>query len=368
MILTNSERSRSMTDNRVRELMTAIPKVELHVHLEASLPLATLYGFIKRSGSDGDGIGSIEELAEKFRFRNFDDFLSRWVWKNTFIKDEHDFETIAYDMIADLSRQNVRHVESFYSPADFRSRGFSTALITENILEGFRRAKSDFGVSCFLIADMVRNFGPEMAFKSLDEVTPYREKGVIGIGLGGSEHHFPAELFTDVYREARNRGFRVVAHAGEVVGPPSVWSAIRNLNVERIGHGTKAIEDPSLVELLKERQIPLECCIISNVKLGGCPDYASHPIRQYFDSGLLVTVNSDDPLMFGSTLTDEYMILNEQLNFPLVQIRKVSANAVKASFLAEDEKERMLTLWDLEWEKLEERYADLFEKDAKRDS
>lgn len=353
-----------MVNTRIRELLLAIPKVELHLHLEAALTLTTLYDFIRRSGREQDGIRSVEDLASRFNFRNFDDFISRWVWKNTFIRDERDFERIAYDMLSSLKAQNVHHLEVFYSPADFRSRGFSTSLITESILEGVRRARSDFGISCLLIADMVRDFGPDAAFSRLDEITPYREKGVVGIGLGGSEHRYPAELFTELYREAVKRGFRVVAHAGEVAGPASIWSAIRNLGVERIGHGTRAIEDDSLVEYLRERQIPLECCIISNVKLGGCSDCASHPIRHYFDCGLLVTVNSDDPLMFSSTLTDEYVTLYEHLHFSLQQIREISTNAVKASFLAPEDREGLLQLWDREWDRLTDRYADLFDAES----
>ncbi len=349
-----------MISTRIRELLLAIPKVELHLHLEAALPLTTLYDFIRRSGTKLDGIDNPEDLVSRFHFKDFDDFISRWVWKNTFIRDERDFERMAYEMLSSLAEQNVRHLEVFYSPADFTGRGFSTSLITESILEGVRRARSDFGISCLLIADMVRDFGADISFSRLDEITPYRDKGVVGIGLGGSEHRYPAELFTEVYREARKRGFRVVAHAGEVAGPSSIWSAIRNLEVERIGHGTRAIEDESLLDFLRERQIPLECCLISNVKLGGCRDYASHPIRQYFDRGLMVTVNSDDPLMFNSTLTDEYITLYEQLHFSLQQIRKISTDAVRASFLSSKDREALLQLWDTEWNRLMEHYADLF--------
>jgi adenosine deaminase len=176
----------------------------------------------------------------------------------------------------------------------------------------------------------------------LKKAEKYLDKGVIGIGLGGSEHLFPAENYTEAFREAKRIGFRRVAHAGELSGADSVRSAVELLEAERIGHGTRSWEDPELVEMLLEKQIPLEVCVVSNVALGVCKSYEEHPIKDYFDRGLLITINSDDPLMFDSNLNDEYRILKEKLDFTMPDLKTLSLNGVKASFLSNERKEELL--------------------------
>ncbi|MFH1313747.1 MAG: adenosine deaminase, partial [Candidatus Eisenbacteria bacterium] len=163
---------------------------------------------------------------------------------------------------------------------------------------------------------------------------------------------FPADPYESLYREAKERGFRLTAHAGEVAGPESIWAAINKLDTERIGHGLRAGEDPELVSLLKERQIPLEMCVLSNVETQVCSSVKDHPIRRYFDEGLLVTANSDDPGMFGTTLNQEYLALAEELNFTLDELKRLSMNAIDASFLPDEDKQAMRTQFEAEWQEL----------------
>jgi adenosine deaminase len=330
----------------------AMPKAEIHLHLEGAIPHETLLAQIQRKGTE-PSIRTVEDLRAKLTYTDFPNFIDLWVWKNTFIEDEKDFEDIAYAMLEGLSRQNVKYVESFYAPGDYSRFGLSTEGITECVISGKERARKDLGIRCELIVDLIRDHGPEIGMKRLDEVTPYLGKGVIGIGIGGSEQLFPAGPYAEVYEEARRRGFRLTAHAGEVAGAESIRSAIEDLGAERIGHGVRANEDPEVVTMLRERRIPLEMCIVSNSKTGVCPSVRDHPIKDYFRQGLVVTVNSDDPSMFSSTLTDEYLALGRDLGFTRDQVKQVALNAVRASFLPAGDKTELISAFESEWADLE---------------
>jgi adenosine deaminase len=333
---------------KTEAFIRAMPKVEIHLHLEGAIPHEILLAQIRRKGTE-PSIKTLDDLRAKLTYTDFPNFIDLWVWKNTFIKDEKDFEEIAYAMLGGLSRQNVKYVESFYAPGDYSRFGLSTEGITECVIAGKERARRDFGIRCELVLDLIRDHGPEIGMKRLDEVTPYLGKGVIGIGIGGSEQLFPAGPYAEVYAEARRRGFRLTAHAGEVAGAESIRSAIDDLGAERIGHGVRAHEDPEIVTMLRERRIPLEMCIISNSKTGVCPSVRDHPIRDYFRQGLVVTVNSDDPSMFSSTLTDEYLALSRDLGFMLDDVKQVAMNAVEASFLPDADKTTLKSTFENEW-------------------
>jgi adenosine deaminase len=341
---------------KIEDFIRAMPKAELHLHLEGAIPHETLLHQIRRKGTE-PSIRTVEDLKAKLTYTDFPSFIDLWVWKNTFIQDEKDFEDIAYAMLEGLSRQNVKYVESFYAPGDYGRFGLSTEGITECVIAGKERARRDFGIRCELIIDLIRDHGPEIGMKRLDEVTPYLGSGVIGIGIGGSEQLFPARPYAEVYEEARRRGFRLTAHAGEVAGAESIRSAIEDLGAERIGHGVRAYEDPDVVAILKERGIPLEMCIISNSRTGVCPSVSDHPIKAYFRQGLVVTVNSDDPSMFSSTLTDEYLALSRDLGFTLDEVKQVGLNAVRSSFLGDEDKHGLISLFEDEWSDLQPRGA-----------
>ena len=321
----------------IETFIVAMPKVELHLHLEGSIPIDTLYGFAKRSG-EASGVKSVEELSARLKYRDFEHFIDTWIWKNTFIREYADFEVMAYEVLRSLSAQNIKYVEVHYSPGDYRRVGLATAGITENILAGVERARADFGIRCGLIVDLIRDHGPEIGAARLDEVTPYLGKGIVGIGLGGSEQQFPPGPYAGVYREARSRGFHLTAHAGEVAGPESIRTAVEDLKVERVGHGVRAREDQYVVDMLRDLLIPLEMCVISNVRTGVVGSVGEHPVRQYFDDGLLITVNSDDPAMFNTTLTGEYLALAAELGFGPSEIQQLVLNGIEAGFLPEEDK------------------------------
>jgi len=346
--------------NRLEQFIGEIPKVELHLHLEGAVPLETLFGFIQNRGNN-KLIKNLEDLKKRLVYSNFTQFIKVWLWKNSFITEYEDFEELSYQVLKSLSQQNVKYVEAFYSPRDFtlRNRKLSACGITESLIEGKKRAFEDFGIQSELIVDIVRDYGPRMGMGLIKELSGYLGRGLIGIGLGGSEKLFPAGFFTKVYQEARDRGFRLTAHAGEADGAKSIWAALNELGTERIGHGLRAYEDPRLIDYLRGRQIPLEMCVVSNIKTQVCKSFKEHPVKNYFKEGLMVTVNSDDPSMFDTSITDEYLVLIQKFGFSLAEIRKVNFNSIEASFMTDEEKDVMRGTFNKEWERLTSKY---FEK------
>lgn len=318
-----------------RAWLAELPKVELHLHLEGAIPLDALWQLIEKYGGD-ETCDSQAALRERFQYRDFPHFIETWLWKNGFLREYEDFAHIATAVAEDLASQNIRYVEAFYSPHDFAHHGLHPQGITEAIRQGLERVE---GVEVKLVADLIRDFGPENARRTLSQVHEVRELGVIGIGIGGSEHDFPPEPFTEVYEQARELGFRTSAHAGEAAGAPSVWGAIRALKVDRIGHGTRAVEDPELIDYLAETRIPVELNPISNVCTGVIPSIAEHPVKEYLERGLLVCVNTDDPKMFHNTLVDEFMALHSVLGVTRSQISTLLLNGVEASWMSQDRKE-----------------------------
>ena len=315
-----------------------VPKVELHLHLEGAIPQEALWQLMQKYGGD-PAVPNLEALQRKFQYRDFPHFIETWVWKNQFLREYDDFTLIAEAVAKNLVRQNVKYAEMFYTPSDFFRHDLEVQRLTAAIRSGLGRVKQ---IEIGLILDFCRDRGPENADRNLDAVKEVKQLGVIGVGIGGSEQNYPPEPFAGVYEKARQLGFHTGAHAGEAAGPESIWGAIRSLKVERIGHGTRAIEDETLVRYLAEKQIPLECCPLSNVCTGVVKSIEAHPVKKFFDAGLLVTVNTDDPAMFGNSLAQEYQRLEERLGFSQDEVRKVILNGVKAAWLSNDRK-KLLT-------------------------
>lgn len=311
-----------------------LPKVELHVHLEGAIPLPVVWELIRKYGGDPE-VPDLEALRRRYRYRDFPHFIRTWLWQAEYIREYEDFTLIGESVASELARQNVRHAEAFFSPPDFHRHGLETGRIAAAVREGLDRAG---GTDVALVADLVRNYGAEKAGRTLSELAEVRELGVIGIGIGGSEERFPPEPFAPVFERARVLGFRTSAHAGEVAGAASIRGALDALRVDRIGHGTRAKEDPALVERLAAEGTPLEMCPVSNVRTGSVPSLEAHPVREYFERGLVVTVNTDDPTMFGTTLAGELRLLHERLGFTREDVRRLQRDAVRASWLPEERK------------------------------
>jgi adenosine deaminase len=315
-----------------------VPKVELHLHLEGAIPHDALWKLVQKYGSESS-VPNLQALREKFNYRDFPHFLETWGWKNRFIQEYEDLKFIAEAVARDLAGQNIRYAEVFYTPMDFSRYGLHTQKITEAIRSGLRLVPE---IKIMLITDFCRDYGPDAATKTLSEINEVKDLGVIGVTIGGSEQKYPPEPYAEVYEKARKLGFHTSAHAGEAAGSESIWGAIRSLKVERIGHGTRAFEDASLVAYLAKHKIPLEVCPISNVKTGVVASIKKHPVRQYYDAGMMVTINTDDPKMFGNSLAEEYQTLYTELGFSCEEIQDLILNGVRASWLAEDAKKELV--------------------------
>jgi len=315
-----------------------VPKVELHLHLEGAIPYEALWELIRKYGGDAS-VPDLEALKKRFAYRDFPQFLETWVWKNQFLREYQDFTFIAEAVARDLARQNIRYAEAFFSPTDFEQHGLGVQKLTEAIRSGLARVS---GAEVALVADLVRDTGPEKAARTLACISEVQSLGVIGIGIGGSEQHHPPEPFQAVYEEARRLGFHTSAHAGEAAGAASIWGAIHGLQVERIGHATRAIEDESLLDYLAGAQLPLEICPLSNVRTGVVASVQAHPVRKYFERGLFITINTDDPKMFGNSLADEYRLLETQFMFSRDELRALILQGIRAAWLPAEKKQELI--------------------------
>jgi adenosine deaminase/aminodeoxyfutalosine deaminase len=316
----------------VVEWLRGLPKAELHLHLEGTIKPETLLELSRRHDKEPLTMEGAKALYE---YENFLGFLMSFKAVTERLRWPEDYELITYNMIRELAAQGVVHAEVYVSfGIIYYWKKTEVEPYMEAIERGRVRGEKDFGTSVLWIIDAVRHFGVEEAARVFDKAAELRSKypSIVGIGIGGDEARGPADQFRDLYQVARGAGLRLTAHAGESVGPESIWSAI-NIGAERIGHALAAQHDAELLEVLARKQIPLEINVTSNIKTGCCKHFDEHPVKEYFDSGLMVTLNSDDPPMFGSDLLGEYVLAQERYGFTLEQMRELAANAVEASFL-----------------------------------
>jgi adenosine deaminase len=326
------------TDAVDREWLARLPKVELHVHLEGAVPLRVLWELLQKYGGDPE-VPTPEHLRRKFVYRDFPHFIDTWTWMIGLLRQYEDFELLAEEVARDFARQNIRYAEVFYSAPDFVQAGLDPQRLTEAIRRGLSRVPQ---VEIALVADLVRDYGAEPAARMLARISEIRNLGVIGVGIGGREYKFPPEAFCEVFRRARKLGFKTSAHAGEAAGPQSIWGAIEALEVDRIGHGTRAIEDARLIDYLAQHKIPLELCVLSNVRTAVVTNVECHPARTYFDRGIPLSINTDDPTLFGNSLVDEYLALHGQLGFSRSDLLRLIEQGIETSWLPADRKQWML--------------------------
>ena len=332
------------------ELIRALPKAEQHIHIVGATRPETLLWLMEESGRDAQ-FKSLEEVERFFQYSDFDHFISVYSTVSKFIVDEGQFERITYEMLEDDARCNVRYVEASFSAPDHVKQELDYDLMLDAINRGVRRAREDFAIECNLRIDLVRNYGPDYGMEVLDWIEG-KGDNIVAVDIGGSERGFPPEPYKPVYSRAREMGLHLVAHAGEAAGPESIWGAVKHLDVERIGHGTAAIKDPDLMAYLRDSGVTIETCPVSNVRTNAVPSVREHPVRAFYDSGIRVTVNSDDPSMFGTDMNNEYVQLHEQLGFTVPELFQISLNAVDSAFLPEAEKMRLREKFHVEIDRL----------------
>ena len=321
-----------VSDKNIKSFIRDLPKVELHLHLEGAIPLKSLLTLIEKY--KGQDFITLNELEEKFTYSDFNHFISTWYWKNSFIREYEDYQFIAEQVSLNLAEQNIRYAEMYFSPTDFRKENSQPQEIANAIRKGLNKHSDKITIN--LIADLVRDEKDKLP--QLRQILEVKDQGIIGIGLGGMEKEFPPNLFLDVFREAKKLEFYTTCHAGEAAGSDYIWQAIRDLNVDRIGHGTNAKEDRELINYLITNKIPVEMCPISNVRTSSAKSLKEHPIYDFYKSGMIVSVNTDDPKMFNTTMYNEYISLIETFNLDLSDIYNLAKNSIKSAWCSQDTK------------------------------
>ncbi len=319
------------------EFLRRLPKAELHLHLEGTVTPETL---VELSERHPEGRLTLEQARALYHYVDFSGFLMAFKAITERLLTPEDYELITWRMAESLAAQGVVHAEVYVSVGVvYYWRRIEFEPLFAGMERARLRAEREFGTSILWIFDAVRHFGVEEAARVFRKAAEMRSEypSIIGIGIGGDERRTGAEPFRELYAAARDAGLRLTAHAGETVGPESIWGAL-NIGAERIGHGLSAQFDAELMDVLVERQVPVEICVTSNVRTGSCLSLAEHPVRRYFDSGLMITLNSDDPTLFGSDLLGEYTIAEREFQFTQEQLRELAANSIEASFLPPERK------------------------------
>jgi adenosine deaminase/aminodeoxyfutalosine deaminase len=282
-----------------------------------------------------------EDVRRLYSYKDFNGFLMAFKSVTERLRSPEDYELVTYRLMQKLRQQNVVHAEVYVSVGVIRWRGQPVEPIFEGMERGRERGQRDFGVSLLWIFDAVRHFGPQAASEVFDLAARLRERNVVAIGIGGDEARGPAEGFRDLYKKAADNGLRLTAHAGETTGPESIWGAL-NIGAERIGHGLSAAKDPELLEVMAQKQVPVEMCITSNLRTGACKELQEHPVRKFFDQGLMITLSTDDPAMFQTSLNKEFEIAQREFSFTEDHLRELARNSIEASFLPVEKKLRFM--------------------------
>jgi adenosine deaminase len=324
------------------DFIAGLPKAELHVHHVGSASPRIVAELVSRHAGSTPVPADPEQLADYFVFSDFAHFIEVYLSVVELIRDAEDVWTLTFEVARDLAAQQVRYAELTLTPYSSIVRGIPAPAYCEAVEDARRRAHRDFGIDLRWCFDIPGEAGVPAADLTLEVATTLRPDGLASFGLGGPELGVPREQFAPHFRAAIAEGLHSVPHAGESTGPETIWDALTHLGAERIGHGIAAVRDPRLLEHLREQAIPLEVCPTSNVCTRSVPSLAEHPLPQLVAAGVPVTINSDDPPMFSTTLTNEYAVAAELLALDAVGVAELARAAVRACFLDDRGKRALL--------------------------
>ncbi|MCL6233497.1 adenosine deaminase [Acinetobacter amyesii] len=319
------------------ELIRALPKAELHVHIEGTFEPELMFAIAQRNNI-AIPYQSVEELKEAYNFHNLQSFLDIYYAGANVLIHEQDFYDLAWAYLEKCAEDHVVHTEMFFDPQTHTDRG----VAFETVLNGLQRACDDakvkLGISSHLIMCFLRHLSEDAAFATLEQALPYKDQ-IIGVGLDSSEVGHPPSKFERVFAKAREAGFLIVAHAGEEGPAEYVWEALDLLKVNRVDHGVRSEEDPVLMQRLIAEKMPLTVCPLSNLKLCVVNDMADHNIRRLLQQGVHVTVNSDDPSYFGGYMNDNFIAITKALDLSNAELKQLAINSFEASFISDAEKQ-----------------------------
>jgi adenine deaminase len=330
----------SLSPKTSKSFIQGMPKAELHIHIEGSLEPEMMLELAERNGVSLR-YGSAEEARRAYDFGDLQSFLDLYYEGMQVLLYEQDFYDLTRAYLQKVSEQNVRHAEIFFDPQAHTDRGVPFETVILGIHRALLDAEQQLGISSELIMCFLRHLSAEEAMETLRTALPFRER-IVAVGLDSSEVGHPPRDFKAVFDEAREHGLLTVAHAGEEGPPEYIWQALDDLKVSRIDHGVRCTEDPKLVERLREEQVPLTVCPLSNVKLRVFDSIQDHNLKRMLDLGLRVTVNSDDPAYFGGYVDENFHAAQEGLHLSREDVYQLAKNSFKSSFLDAERKQRLL--------------------------
>ena len=317
-----------------------MPKAELHLHIEGTLEPEMMMALAKKHGVVLP-YATLEDVHAAYNFSDLQSFLDLYYFGASVLREESDFFDLMWAYLVKCRQQNIVHTEIMFDPQTHTDRGIAFEVMMRGYLGALKQAEAEWGQSSKLIMCFLRHLSQASAFETLRMAEPFRDE-IDAVGLDSGELGNPPEKFTEVFTAAAQQGYQCVAHAGEEGPPAYIWGALNSLNVTRIDHGVRCLEDDELVEQLVRDQTPLTVCPLSNVRLCVVDEMKDHPILTMLDKGLLVTVNSDDPPYFGGYLNDNFLAMVGGLGLNQAQAKQLAANSFKASFLDEDKKVQFL--------------------------
>ncbi|MFH7410282.1 adenosine deaminase [Acinetobacter variabilis] len=324
------------------ELIQALPKAELHVHIEGTFEPELMFAIAQRN-EISIPYKSVEEVKRAYNFHNLQSFLDIYYAGANVLIHEQDFYDLAWAYFEKCADDNVVHTEMFFDPQTHTDRGIAFETVINGLQKACDDAKAKLGITSHLIMCFLRHLSEEVAFKTLEQALPYKDR-IIGVGLDSSEVGHPPSKFERVFAKAREAGFLVVAHAGEEGSAEYVWEALDLLKVNRIDHGVRSEEDPELMQRLIAEKMPLTVCPLSNLKLCVVDDMQQHNIRRLLQQGAHVTVNSDDPSYFGGYMNDNFIAIAEALDLSNEELKQLAINSFEASFISDTEKQKWISL------------------------
>jgi adenine deaminase len=330
--------------DRLPELLRAMPKAELHIHIEGSLEPELIFALAQRNGVSIP-YASVEDLRRAYAFTNLQSFLDAYYSGASVLQKEQDFFDMAWAYLQRAAADNVVRAEIFFDPQTHTARGVAMQTVIDGLHRACERASRELGVSAALILCFLRHLSEEEAFATLEQALPYQGK-FIGVGLDSSEVGHPPEKFARVFARCRELGLHLVAHAGEEGPPAYVWTALDLLKVERVDHGVQSTKDAALMARLARDRIPLTVCPLSNLKLCVFPKLADHNLRQLLDGGLVATVNSDDPAYFGGYMNDNFLQTFAATGLDARHAYQLAKNSFEASFIDDGARQRYIESLD----------------------
>jgi adenosine deaminase len=333
-----------MASGTIQDFIRAMPKAELHLHLEGSLEPEMMVALAGRNGLQLP-YESVEAVRAAYDFTQLQDFLDIYYQGMSVLQTAADFHDLTLAYLQRVKADGVTHVEVFFDPQGHTDRGIAFETVLDGIAAALAAGEKKLGITSKLIMCFLRHLSEEAAFATLDEALPHRDR-IFGVGLDSSERGFPPSKFERVFAKARAAGFTAVAHAGEEGPPAYVAEALDLLKVARIDHGNRAMEDPALVRRLAASGLALTVCPLSNLKLCVVADLAAHPLRAMLQQGLKATVNSDDPAYFGGYMTDNFLAIQDALQLTRAGIEQLGRNAFEGSFMSPQDKAEALAKFD----------------------